>query len=273
MVTSDYASCSGSDIDDHGATSICSSRTTSPDFHSVSASSGDDSCFITDNSQGGKMNEYTDRRYERPNYSNYEERKMQAMNAMQEQPSKDVPRIPTNMWSGLGFSKTESASVLGRKLESIKAGTGQMTFDEGTWKKLPSSLTSTAPAGFLKSELNSSAQPYTEKPGTSSISDMARSKDLPTLLIQLHLGKYTELFTTQEIDIGMFSTLTEKDLQRLGVSTFGARRKMLMAIQVLSKKNTFSGSAAPGAELRSKSEADTPEVRSTMDSVSSSPTW
>ncbi|XP_029918164.1 bicaudal C homolog 2 [Myripristis murdjan] len=59
--------------------------------------------------------------------------------------------------------------------------------------------------------------------------------DLPELLIQLGLGKYTDVFEQQEIDYQTFLTLSDEDLKEVGVSTFGARRKMLLAISDLNK--------------------------------------
>ncbi|MCI4381611.1 hypothetical protein PGIGA_G00254020 [Pangasianodon gigas] len=59
--------------------------------------------------------------------------------------------------------------------------------------------------------------------------------DLLELLIQLGLEKYTTVFQEQEIDYQTFLTLSEEDLKEVGVSTFGARRKMLMAISDLNK--------------------------------------
>ncbi|XP_022521298.1 bicaudal C homolog 2 isoform X1 [Astyanax mexicanus] len=59
--------------------------------------------------------------------------------------------------------------------------------------------------------------------------------DLLELLIQLGLEKYNTLFQEQEIDYQTFFTLSEEDLKEVGVSTFGARRKMLLAISDLNK--------------------------------------
>ncbi|XP_053342932.1 bicaudal C homolog 2 [Clarias gariepinus] len=59
--------------------------------------------------------------------------------------------------------------------------------------------------------------------------------DLLELLIQLGMEKYTTVFQEQEIDYQTFLTLSEEDLKEVGVSTFGARRKMLMAISELNK--------------------------------------
>ncbi|XP_040903948.1 bicaudal C homolog 2 [Toxotes jaculatrix] len=59
--------------------------------------------------------------------------------------------------------------------------------------------------------------------------------DLPELLSQLGLIKYINVFEQQEIDYQTFLTLSDEDLKEVGVSTFGARRKMLLAIADLNK--------------------------------------
>ena len=42
------------------------------------------------------------------------------------------------------------------------------------------------------------------------------------------LAKYTDLFLRHEIDIQTFSSLTEQDLKEIGITTFGARKKLLL---------------------------------------------
>ncbi|XP_034086650.1 bicaudal C homolog 2 [Gymnodraco acuticeps] len=59
--------------------------------------------------------------------------------------------------------------------------------------------------------------------------------DLPELLSQLGLIKYIDVFEQQEIDYLTFLTLSDEDLKEVGISTFGARRKMLLAISDLTK--------------------------------------
>ncbi|XP_047440766.1 bicaudal C homolog 2 [Mugil cephalus] len=59
--------------------------------------------------------------------------------------------------------------------------------------------------------------------------------DLPELLSQLGLLKYIDVFEEQEIDYQTFLTLSDEDLKEVGVSTFGARRKMLLAISDLNR--------------------------------------
>ncbi|XP_073343643.1 bicaudal C homolog 2 [Pagrus major] len=59
--------------------------------------------------------------------------------------------------------------------------------------------------------------------------------DLPELLSTLGLIKYIDVFEQQEIDYQTFLSLSDEDLKEVGVSTFGARRKMLLAISDLNK--------------------------------------
>ncbi|XP_060789390.1 protein bicaudal C homolog 1-B isoform X2 [Neoarius graeffei] len=69
----------------------------------------------------------------------------------------------------------------------------------------------------------------------SSLSSSLKGTDLPELFSTLGLGKYTDVFQQQEIDLQTFVTLTDPDLKELGITTFGARRKMLLAISELNK--------------------------------------
>ncbi|XP_035598585.1 bicaudal C homolog 2 isoform X1 [Oncorhynchus keta] len=66
-------------------------------------------------------------------------------------------------------------------------------------------------------------------------SSLQPTDDLPELLSQLGMGKYIDVFQQQEIDFQTFLTLSDEDLKEVGVSTFGARRKMLLAISDLNK--------------------------------------
>ncbi|XP_058504918.1 bicaudal C homolog 2 [Solea solea] len=68
-----------------------------------------------------------------------------------------------------------------------------------------------------------------------SPSPQMMTDDLPELLCQLGLIKYIDVFEQQEIDYQTFLTLSDEDLKEVGVSTFGARRKMLIAISDLNK--------------------------------------
>ena len=42
------------------------------------------------------------------------------------------------------------------------------------------------------------------------------------------LAKYTDVFLRHEVDLATFATLTEQDLKEIGITTFGARKKLLL---------------------------------------------
>ncbi|KAJ3316491.1 Ankyrin repeat and SAM domain-containing protein 6, partial [Gonapodya sp. JEL0774] len=72
------------------------------------------------------------------------------------------------------------------------------------------------------------------------------------LLKKASLTKYHKKFADQEVDYNTFLTLTEKDLQQLGVTTFGALRRILGVIQEASagpsERRSFD-SATQGNDL------------------------
>ena len=54
--------------------------------------------------------------------------------------------------------------------------------------------------------------------------------DITTLLVSIGLENYVMLFNKQEIDLVTFASMTDSDLMEIGVTAFGARRKMMTAI-------------------------------------------
>lgn len=133
-------------------------------------------------------------------------------------------RIPNNSWSGYGISNTSPAPL----------NTNQ-AIDDDDDDVFESPQSTNSPMDPLYGV-------YSSKNWT----------DLPSIMTSLGLDRYISLMHQQEIDVDIFSTLTSKDLIKIGVNTFGARRKMLWAISVLKKRNS-KFSAAPGAERKSSS--------------------
>merc|ERR1712062_453408 len=86
------------------------------------------------------------------------------------------------------------------------------------------------------------------------------NSDMAELFRKLGLDKYTDLFLQQEIDLATFATLNDQDLKELGISTFGARKKMLLAIADLQKSRQKYFSPVPGSNnpFRSTSASDGP---------------
>ncbi|XP_070544405.1 protein bicaudal C homolog 1-like isoform X2 [Ptychodera flava] len=200
----------------------------------------------------------------------YEHKKLMATKAMQKRPLGSEVRTPTDMWSGLGFSRSMPEAVIreARKRNNniLPYGTGtgldhaclpeedtsmtnSDTHHNGTtsscWppdksSKMPTSAApGEYPARRRRPELSASSYidgtslPSATK-GLWSTSSSTKP-DLPDLFSKLGLGKYTDVFQQQEIDLQTFLTLSDQDLKELGITTFGARRKMLLAISDLTK--------------------------------------
>ncbi|KAM4732705.1 bicaudal C homolog 2 [Anableps anableps] len=132
-------------------------------------------------------------------------------------PSTPPPAFPSSKASFSVFSSSLNRSKNGKSLENSVGG----CFFEGAYSTRRESTCS-----------QRSPSPLT-------------TADLPELLRQLGLIKYTDLFEQQEIDYQTFLTLSDEDLKEVGVTTFGARRKMLLAISDLNKSKMRLSDAQP----------------------------
>jgi hypothetical protein len=63
--------------------------------------------------------------------------------------------------------------------------------------------------------------------------DINSSRQLNQLLEMIGLSRYVDLFYQNEVDLAMFTTLNDNDLQSMGISAFGTRKILLNAIQEL----------------------------------------
>ncbi|XP_064621820.1 protein bicaudal C homolog 1-like isoform X2 [Lineus longissimus] len=207
----------------------------------------------------------------------YEQKKKLATKAMQKKPDGES-RIPTDIWSGLGFSKSMPESAIReqrRKQANMRAFNGLTgpngVISEGTepvngdidrdpWKdsRMRTNIEvpiSAAPGDFpyTRNRMESTSRlgsmsNHMDAPGTWNLNN--EDQDLVDLFSKIGLGKYADLFQQQEIDMATFMTLTDQDLKELGISTFGARRKMLLAIADLSKKQSlFPPSPSPSPSI------------------------
>lgn len=95
---------------------------------------------------------------------------------------------------------------------------------------------------WLKTPTNTKSSPaYNYNVSTSNVMDHTPSRtinrittgkwtDLASLLTSEGLEKYIGLFVSHEIDLTTFPSLTDRDLVEVGITAFGARRKMLLLI-------------------------------------------
>ncbi|XP_051968023.1 protein bicaudal C homolog 1-like [Xyrauchen texanus] len=203
----------------------------------------------------------------------YEQKKLLATKAMLKKPVVTEVRTPTNTWSGLGFSKsmpaetikelrranhvsykptmstTYEGSPLALSRSNSREGVGSGS-DSDNWRErngsglpahsdFPSPISPKRKQNKTDHYLSSSnyMDCISSVTGTNgcNLNMSLKGSDLPELFSKLGLGKYTDVFQQQEIDLQTFLTLTDQDLKELGITTFGARRKMLLAISELNK--------------------------------------
>ncbi|XP_066139863.1 protein bicaudal C [Euwallacea fornicatus] len=172
-------------------------------------------------------------------YYDYESKRMAALRAMRSKPQAGTMRVPHNSWSGYGVSNTSPGAFLSDKYKR----------EDEMWH-----LNSPRPNEMPI------LQPANPVMNTSNLLDPTPShvwhrvstnswQDLPSMLTAMKLDHYVQLFKEHEIDLTIFSTLTDQDLVDIGITAFGARRRILLAISEINKRN-LPFSAAPGAERR-----------------------
>ncbi|KAL4239787.1 Protein bicaudal C 1 [Mactra antiquata] len=198
----------------------------------------------------------------------YEQKKLMANKAIQKKPIGES-RTPTDFWSGLGFSKSMPESAIRERMqqtginqryESPMATTyentaGEMSeMDNDPWRDSTNIYNrpplNPAPGEYPSPrkkwpEYGLSASNHIDGALVPNKSYWSSKLDLAELFIKLGLGKYTDLFQQQEIDLPTFLTLTDHDLRELGISTFGARKKMLLAIADLNKRRMLMSANNP----------------------------
>jgi len=186
----------------------------------------------------------------------YDKMKTLATVAMQKKVVVDEVRTPTNTWSGLGFSKSMPESAIKELLDfkahhkgnllpynasingSFESANTSSLFSSGPRESRSRSAFESALRTELLEEEESSFE--SSRAGTigsrrNSCSAVSHCSDLRELFETVGLAKYFSIFQEQEVDLPTFMTLTDEDLKELGISTFGARKKMLLTIQDLKK--------------------------------------
>ncbi|XP_028167373.1 protein bicaudal C homolog 1 [Ostrinia furnacalis] len=166
--------------------------------------------------------------------SEYRKIKADAQKAMRETVGSGF-RVPNTRWSGYYFSHTSPGPI------NLNENNDTNTTPER------------AERGWNRSELTrpNIAEPTPAVPVPSQSAKPCRYQQLYGLLRDVGLHKYIDLVKKHELDLSTFASMNEADLTEIGVTAFGARRKMLLIIAELAKqKNAFKGSAAPGAERK-----------------------
>ncbi|XP_031560674.1 protein bicaudal C homolog 1-like isoform X2 [Actinia tenebrosa] len=183
----------------------------------------------------------------------YERKKELASIAMQKKVQFTEVRVPTDTWSGLGFSKSMPESAIKQLLEFKSRNKGNMlpyngpvngTLPENplplssletTSRETRSNSTSMYETSTQRGQHSDNFSPTVGERRNTYPFPSPPLSDLEKLLEKLGLMKYYNIFQEQEVDWQTFLTLTDDDLKELGVTTFGARRKLLLAIAELKK--------------------------------------
>lgn len=201
----------------------------------------------------------------------YQRKKALAAKAMQMKPMPEVLRVPSSTWSGYGFSQSSPSNALKEQFkkeriipDTLNSDCWKISAQENLSSPSSSSFPSVSDLGVTPGPVSStkgrdspfSSSSYLDSVPSSSRASVSSMKttDLTSLLISIGMEKYINVFKEHEIDLNVFMTLTDKDLRDVGITTFGARRTMLMAIsQHKGQGSPFRCSAAPGAERKGSS--------------------
>ncbi|XP_026321181.1 protein bicaudal C homolog 1 [Hyposmocoma kahamanoa] len=160
----------------------------------------------------------------------YRHMKSEASKAMRENVGSGY-RVPTPRWSGHYFSNTSPGAInLNDNRNNV------MTTPERGWNR----------SELVRPNIVESAP---TPPQQVHAAKRCRYEQLYDLLRDIGLHKYIDLFKKHELDLSTFASLNEADLTEIGVTAFGARRKMLLIIAELQKQSSQK-TAALGTERK-----------------------
>ncbi|XP_053611211.1 protein bicaudal C homolog 1 [Plodia interpunctella] len=152
--------------------------------------------------------------------SDYRKMKVEASKAMRECGS--GYRVPTPRWSGYYFSHTSPSPI------NLNETNDDAPTPEKVWNR---------------SELVRPNIVETCPSPPQAQAKQCRYQQLYDLLRDIGLHKYIDMFRQHELDMSTFASLSEADLAEIGVTAFGARRKMLLVIAELQKQSSAYKSA------------------------------
>ncbi|XP_012878696.1 PREDICTED: ankyrin repeat and SAM domain-containing protein 6, partial [Dipodomys ordii] len=135
--------------------------------------------------------------------------------------------------SGDLHNRSEMATYNFLKLDtSQRPSSGTSTTSKST---SPTLTPSPSPKGHAaeSSVSSSSSHRQSKSSGGSSSGTITDEDELTGILKKLSLEKYQPIFEEQEVDMEAFLTLTDGDLQELGIKTDGSRQQILAAISEL----------------------------------------
>ncbi|GAB1288490.1 Ankyrin repeat and SAM domain-containing protein 6 [Apodemus speciosus] len=150
------------------------------------------------------------------------------------------PELPASLPGGGSSSSSskgaqkseEDIGTLGKLDPSKRPPSGTAATSKST---SPTLTPSPSPKGHTaeSSVSSSSSHRQSKSSGGSSSGTITDEDELTGILKKLSLEKYQPIFEEQEVDMEAFLTLTDGDLQELGIKTDGSRQQILAAISEL----------------------------------------
>ncbi|KAK1133498.1 hypothetical protein K0M31_011303 [Melipona bicolor] len=190
----------------------------------------------------------------------YEQKKILAAKVIQSKPNTNDYRVPTSVWSGYGLSQSiPPIPTTDMKKESTTSHPSDL-WKESTTPVFSRDIDFGLGSGKDRAGQIGLSSNYMEHTPSSHLNKITshRFDDLTTMLVSVGLEKYIRLFTSHEVDMATFPSLTEKDLYEIGITAWGARRKIMLLIAEMNKRTSpFCGSAAPGAERKTSTSSTT----------------
>ncbi|CAK9810474.1 Protein bicaudal C homolog 1-B [Anthophora plagiata] len=183
----------------------------------------------------------------------YEQKKILAAKAIQTKPNSSDYRVPTSAWSGYGLSQSIPPITTTDLTKELTTSHPSDLWKEPTTPVFNREIDFGIGSGKERVGQVGISSNYMEHTPTSHLKKITshRYDDLTSMLTSVGLDKYIRLFTSHEVDMATFPSLTEKDLCEIGINAWGARRKIMLLIAEMNKRTSpFCGSAAPGAERK-----------------------
>ena len=79
---------------------------------------------------------------------------------------------------------------------------------------------------------------YTESENLNFDQEIHEADGIKDFLEGLNLSQYANLFHEQDIELDILPTITEEELQGIGVKTLGQRKKIINAAKALYRQST-----------------------------------
>lgn len=177
------------------------------------------------------------------------------------------------------FSLSSSSSTTSPTVSSVKYHNGLSQFALSD-KCLPS-LTPRPPINLSASNFMDCVLPrsrdrdalHTTSSSASSLHS-SQGLDITTILTDLQLPQYIDVFVGQEVDLKMFLSLEDYELKELGITIFGHRKRILMAIKDLSSKSSLFLGGPSGSGLGELDHHSTlRDSTTTTTTITTSSTW